>query len=78
MRITVKLFATLRKYAGEDKKGVVELDFDDPVSVGQVLQQLTVPEEIPKIILINSVQKQPDDMLADGDELSVFPPIAGG
>ena len=33
---------------------------------------------IPKIIIVNGLQKGADEFLKDGDTLSVFPPVAGG
>ena len=39
---------------------------------------LKIPDELPKIILINGAQKKPESELSDGDELSMFPPISGG
>ncbi len=78
MKITIKLFATLREYLKEDEKGVKVLDVHENTTVKEVLGLLKIPNEIPKIILINGKQKDFEDTLKDGDTLSVFPPIAGG
>jgi molybdopterin converting factor small subunit len=78
MKVTIKLFATLQAYLADGSKGTNILNLPEGATVQQVLQQLKIPIEIPKIILINGVQKRIDDILAEGDILSVFPPIAGG
>ena len=78
MKIQVKLFATLKKYISDNDRGVTELVMPEPARVCDVLDQLGIPGDIPKIILVNGVQKEPDDILAQGDCLSIFPPIAGG
>ena len=78
MKVQLKLFATLRQYITENDRGICTLEVKEQSSVSDVLEQLGVPTEIPKIILINGMQKQIDDRLLDGDSLSVFPPIAGG
>ena len=78
MKITIKLFATLRKYLGEDTRGTGTLDLPEGMNVCQLLDQLEIPKEIPKIVLINDQQKTMETTLKQGDTLSVFPPIAGG
>ena len=78
MEITLKLFATLRKHIKESEGGVCTLQLPENTSVNTVVEQLTIPQDIPKIILINGHQKKPEDILVDGDTLSIFPPIAGG
>lgn len=78
MKITIKLFAILQSYLAESTKGTCMLDFPDGISVLQVLNHLGIPKEIPKIILINGMQRKAEDTLREGDTLSVFPPIAGG
>lgn len=78
MKVKVKLFATLRKYIQENNSGICTLEIPESTTVNQVLDILQIPEDIPKILLINGIQKSHDDSLKDGDTLSVFPPIAGG
>ena len=47
-------------------------------SLSILLTKLNIPEEMPKIILINGVHGKKDQILKEGDVLSVFPPVAGG
>ncbi len=78
MKITVKLFATLRHCIDESKKGTGILELPEKAKVRDVLEQLKIPRDIPKIILVNAKQKTDEEVLHEGDTLSVFPPIAGG
>ena len=79
MNIKLKLFATFREYLPEGNDGHASvLELIAGTKVDNVLDQLKLPKDIPKIILINGVQKTADENLKEGDTLSVFPPIAGG
>jgi molybdopterin converting factor small subunit len=78
MNITIKLFATLRDHMKNHHNGACEIAVQETATVQDVLASFRIPEDIPKIILINGVQKSAGDLLHEGDTLSVFPPIAGG
>jgi molybdopterin converting factor small subunit len=79
MEIEVKLFATLRDYLpkGSDRFSC-KMEVDESAQVQDILSRLKIPEEMPKIILVNGVHGKKDQILKDGDVLSVFPPVAGG
>jgi molybdopterin converting factor small subunit len=77
MNITLKLYTVLREYAPEDLIDNT-LSIPDNSKVVDVINMLKIPDELPKIILINGAQKKPESELSDGDELSIFPPISGG
>ena len=78
MKIKVKVFATLRKYAPDASSGEQELELTDGATVGQVLDELKIPQAEVAFVFVNSVRQKLDEALAEGDELGVFPPIAGG
>jgi sulfur-carrier protein len=79
MKVKLKLFATFREYLPKGNDGhSILLELSDKTDVESVLEQLKLPKDIPKIILINGLQKTATETLAEGDTLSVFPPIAGG
>ena len=77
MNITLKLYTVLREYLPGDLKDNI-LSIPDNSKVVAVINMLKIPDEVPKIILINGAQKKPESELSDGDELSLFPPISGG
>jgi molybdopterin converting factor small subunit len=79
MKVKLKLFATFREYLPESNDGHSSmLELIEGTKVDSVLDQMKLPKDIPKIILINGIQKTADETLKEGDTLSVFPPIAGG
>jgi sulfur carrier protein len=79
MEIEVKLFATLRDYLPKGSgRFSSRMEIDDHTKVQDILAKLKIPEEIPKIILINGVHGKKDQVLKEGDVLSLFPPVAGG
>lgn len=79
MKIKLKLFATFREFLPEGNDGhSTMLEVPEKTTVDSVMLQLKLPQEIPKIILINGLQKTAAEVLNEGDTLSVFPPIAGG
>ena len=79
MDVKVKLFATLRDYLpkGNDGKSC-QMEIDDTTTIEQIITTLNIPDEIPKIILVNGLQASMDQTLKEGDVLSIFPPVAGG
>ena len=79
MEIEVKLFATLRDYLpkGSDRFSC-KMEIDGTTRIRDIVSRLKVPDDIPKIILLNGVHGKEDHVLKEGDVLSIFPPVAGG
>ena len=46
--------------------------------LADVIRDLNIPEKDAKLIFINSVRKDRDTLLQDGDRLGIFPPVGGG
>ncbi len=79
MEIEVKLFATLRDYLPKgSSRFSCKMEVDGSTRVQDILSRLKIPEEIPKIILVNGVHRKKEQILKDGDVLSIFPPVARG
>ncbi len=79
VEIEVKLFATLRDYLPKGSgRFSCTLKIDGDGRVKDVLDMLKIPEEIPKIILVNGIHGKADQLLKEGDVVSIFPPVAGG
>lgn len=77
MKITMSLFATLRRYApGNDH--VFDLPIDPGATLQQVVRGLGIPDTLHRITLINGRHGKPDQVLTDGDAVTLFPPITGG
>ena len=79
MEIEVRLFATLQKHLPPGSGPYsCRLHMGDESRVMDVLTRLSLPAELPKILLVNGVKCNGEATLKDGDVLSVFPPLGGG
>jgi molybdopterin synthase sulfur carrier subunit len=79
MEIEVKLFATLRDYLPKgSSRFSCKMEIDGHTRVQDILARLQLPDEIPKIILVNGIHGKKEQILKEGDVLSIFPPVAGG
>ncbi len=74
MRVTVKLFATLRK----DRFDVTEGEFPEGTTVADIVRHYGVPEKDVTLIFINGRHGEFETGLSDGDTLALFPPVGGG
>jgi molybdopterin synthase catalytic subunit len=81
MKITVRLFATLRQQAGWKEKIVT---VGEAATVADLIAHLVETE--PQLLLqgrtlyaaVNMQYAQLDRILVDGDEVALFPPVSGG
>jgi molybdopterin converting factor small subunit len=78
MRITAKLHGTLRKYLAADSATATAVDVPDGACVADVLSHLNIPPGHAKMIVCGSEHLTPESVLHDGQELDLFPPLAGG
>ncbi len=74
MKITVKLFATLRDFGPKYS----EIEFPENVKLKDIRDYFNIPDDMPLIRLVNGEFANDDYPLKDGDTVSLFPPIAGG
>jgi molybdopterin converting factor small subunit len=76
IEVTVKFFATLRKYG--PAKTIDKYPKESRVE--KIIEKYKIPKKEQNfIILINGIpHKQPESKLHDGDVVSIFPPIGGG
>jgi len=74
MKITVKLFATLRN--GRFNENV--FDTDNCRDIDSLLQKINIKREEVAIIFINGKHGNFDTVIAEGDDIALFPPIGGG
>lgn len=79
MKIKLKLFLKLREYLPKGNDGhSCTLDVPEKARVEDDLNEMNMPKDVTKIILVNGLQKGTDEFLKDGDTLSIFPPVVGG
>ena len=74
MDITVKLYAVLQLERFKEKR----MSFPDGSTVDDVVRVLNLPAEHVDILLINGVHVSPDQVLREGDVLSILPMVEGG
>ncbi len=83
IKVAFKLFASLSDYLPQGNAGNrVELELEEGVTVGELIHRYRVPERSAHLVLVNGVFIPPSERqrrrLEDGDELAIWPPIAGG
>ena len=79
MTVSVKLFATLRKYLPEDAVNkTVTLQLENKATTNDIIRLLKIPDGHIHLILINGKHSSEDSPISDGAVVSFFPPIAGG
>jgi molybdopterin converting factor small subunit len=75
----VALFATLRKYhPNSPETGAVWLDVPTGTTIDGLLEILSIPADQMKQTFVSSRQQNGDYVIADGERVGIFPPIAGG
>lgn len=79
MKVEVSLFATLAAYLPPDTAGDrVVLDVPDGSTVGQVVRTFPIPAGHEFMTVVNGHDVPSEHVLAEGDSLTLFPPLAGG
>ncbi len=74
MKVKVKLFASLSQFGPEDQM----MEVPENSTLEDVIGRLKLPEKIPLLKVVNGEIRKLDHPLEDGDEIALFPPIAGG
>lgn len=83
MKVILKLYASLSDYLpAEARQNQVQLDVDDDATVGALIERYRLPPKLTHLVLVNGVFIAPTaratTVLREGDQLAVWPPIAGG
>jgi molybdopterin converting factor small subunit len=78
MRITVKLYATLRQYRPNAPRSGLALDLPAGTTIEALLPQLGLPDGVALVAMVNDKVEGLEHVLVDADALSLFPPVAGG
>ncbi len=79
MKIRVKLFATLCRYFKNAAPGVpFEMELPEDATVADLVNQLKLPREEVKVFFVNGRARPTDWLLESGDDVGIFPLVAGG
>lgn len=78
MKIEVKLVGRLKKY-GQDKLSEENiLELNDQATVNDLIEELGMPPEQNKVVLVNGRDVKQDYELSDGDKVAFYNLLAGG
>ncbi len=81
MKIKVKLFGSMRRIVGQDE---LDMEFTKGIKIDEIIERLLADyPELEKpikytIISLNHVYAHGEEVIQNGDELALLPPIAGG
>ena len=75
--VTLSLYASLGRFApGPGQPMAVEVE--EGLTLGELLQAFRVPLEEVKLVFVNHRATVLERVLAEGDRVGAFPPVAGG
>lgn len=75
--VTARLFAGLERQSRE-RRAVRRVPLARAATVAALCETLGLPSGVAGLMLVNGVHADPATRLADGDEVSLFPPVGGG
>lgn len=79
MKIEVRLFSFLCQLLGkEGNRYSCHMEIGEGTTCADLLSVLHVPQDLPKVILVNGMVKEEKYLLQEGDEVSILPPVEGG
>lgn len=79
MTVTVRLFATFRDYLPpEAMHGGWVVHIAAGETICDLLTTLQIPDDLPRIVLVNGCYAAEHQALNEGDHIAVFPPLIGG
>jgi sulfur-carrier protein len=79
MEVKVKLFATLSRFAPETRAGFPRpIELPEGSTLAHLVSHLGLPDREVKVVYVNALARDLSYVLQPGDEIGIFPPIAGG
>jgi len=79
MRVRVKLFASLCRYLSDAAPGIpFEIEVPEGTTLANLVDRLKLPREEVKVFFVNGRARPIDWSLETGDDLGIFPLVAGG
>lgn len=83
MKVTLKLYAGLADYLPPGcRDNRIDLEVADAANVASLIEAHQLPAKQVHLVLVNGVYVAPEEragkVLQAGDQLAIWPPIAGG
>jgi molybdopterin converting factor small subunit len=79
MKIELRLYASLAAFMPEQTGGKsLTMEVNEGTTIQNLLEQLKVPQEKIKLVFLNGVHANGDEILKEGDRVGIFPAVAGG
>ena len=79
VEVAIRLFANLADYGpGGAGPGPARVVLPVGATVGDLLRRLRIPEEVPRLLLVNGRDADATTELGPGDVVDVLPPLVGG
>jgi len=76
--ISVKLFATLKRFLPAGSQDGVSLSLPRGATVQDAISALNIPQEQAGMLVAGDTYVEKETLLTDGLQLNIFPPLAGG
>lgn len=74
----MRLFATLARLVPQARDGKAVVELPDGGTVADLARRLGVPPGYERVALVNGREAEDTHVLAEGDVVTLFPPLAGG
>ena len=78
VEVEVHLFANLADYGPPAHRGTARVELPEGASVRDLVDRLRIPDEVPRLLLVNGRDVEPTARLRPGDVVDVLPPLVGG
>jgi molybdopterin synthase sulfur carrier subunit len=79
MPLKIFLSSTLRRHVpGYDPVEGLEMAILEPRTVAEVCQQMNIPTERIKMVMVNGKHRNIDHVLHGEERVGLFPPVGGG
>ncbi len=78
MEIEIRVFATFREYLPEGSQASFRRSLMQETTVDRIADSINLPQDTPKIFIVNGNVVAGEYVVRDGDVVSIFPPVAGG